>query len=114
MSGKILRDVGKWCNPGAKMDLEVDLRGESHHLSPPPTPGMPKTSVQPAMMRLTTVYLSLFNQTGGLPLLPMSGIFFLRQKFCEGRSEVGKVPGKVLSRLQPTDFIHLIKLQPPQ
>ncbi len=54
MSGKILRDVGKWCNPRAQMDLEVDLSGKSHRLSPPPSPGMPKASVRPAMKRLTT------------------------------------------------------------
>lgn len=64
MSGKILRDVGKWCNPGAQMDLEVDLSGESHHLSPPPSPGMLQASVRLAMKRLTAVYLRLFYQTG--------------------------------------------------
>ncbi|XDV44278.1 hypothetical protein PO909_012585 [Leuciscus waleckii] len=63
MSGKILRDVGKWCNPGAQMDLEVDL-GKSHHLSPPPSTGTPQASARPALMRLTTVYLHLFYLTG--------------------------------------------------
>lgn len=63
MSGKILRDVGKWCNPGAQMDLEVDLSGESHRLSLLPSPGMPQASVWPAMKRLTAV-LCLCYQTG--------------------------------------------------
>lgn len=46
------------------MDLEVDQSGESHHLSPPPSPGMLQASVRLAMKRLTAVYLRLFNQTG--------------------------------------------------